>query len=282
MWYRQKFRTDFKFRDQKMMHSQFNTFNATRKDIANARKVAKSRGVGYLLSVDADPKTAKSNASGDGFYTAILYLAPADLSGYNVCASAEDCKAPCLHTAGNPIYQRNKERARIARTRFFFQFRALFYIVLIAEIRSFIAKCERLGLKPAIRLNGTSDIVWERVAPWLFTLFPQVVFYDYTKHEKRMRMNWDMPSNYYLTFSRQLANHEIALRIARSGRNVAVVFRSKTLPTHWEGFPVIDGDKTDLRFLDPFGGYIVGLSAKGRAKNDNSGFVIDTDAMVSV
>lgn len=250
---------------------------ATSKQIADARKLAKSKGVGYLLSVDSDPKTAKSNAANKGFYTAILYLAPAKLSGYQVCASAKECVDPCLHTAGNPVYLKAKEKARIARTRFYFEHRLEFFILLVAEIRAFIRKCDKLGMRPAIRLNGTSDIIWERVSPWLFDAFDTVTFYDYTKHTKRMAMAWELPGNYYLTFSRQKSNHDDALKIARSGQNIAVVFRTKRLPQFWHGLPVINGDKTDLRFLDPFGSYIIGLSAKGRAKKDTSGFVVENE-----
>ena len=38
--------------------------------------------------------------------------------------------------------------------------------------------------------------------------------------------------------------------------------------------PVVDGDKSDLRFLDGEN-VIVGLIAKGQAKKDQSGFVIN-------
>lgn len=247
----------------------------SRKVASEARKAAKAHfDVNGLLSIDADPKTAKSNEAGAGYYTAILYLAPAKLSGFNTCASAVDCIAGCLHTAGNPIYLPAKEKARIGRTRLFFKMRVVFFILLILEIVAFVAKCKRLGLKPAIRLNGTSDIVWEKVAPWLFTMFPEVTFYDYTKHEKRVASGWALPPNYSLTFSRQLANDDKLAGIVAIGGNVAVVFRTKALPATFRGFPVINGDATDLRFLDPKG-VIVGLSAKGLAKKDTSGFVVE-------
>ena len=60
--------------------------------------------------------------------------------------------------------------------------------------------------------------------------------------------------------------------------NVAVVFRDK-IPKSYKGYEVIDGDDSDLRFLDKFKswetGGIVGLKAKGPAKKDKSGFVVD-------
>lgn len=243
-------------------------------NIREVKALAKSKGVNKLLSVDSDPKTAKSNASGKGYYTAILYLAPHKLSGYNVCPSAKDCPANCLHYGGNPVYYKGKVKARIARTKFFFEHRPEFFILLVHEIRAFVRKCEKLGLKPVIRLNGTSDIVWEKVAPWLFAEFKNVVFYDYTKLAKRVRPDWVLPSNYSLTFSRENANKIEAEGLANSLANVAVVFRSKRLPDTFWGRPVVNGDETDLRFLDPQG-VIVGLSAKGPAKKDTSGFVVD-------
>jgi hypothetical protein len=247
----------------------------TQKTIREIKALAKQYGFGYLLSVDSDPKTAKSNKAGVGYFTAIVYLAPAMESGYQVCASAKECIVGCLHKAGNPIYFPAKEKARIARTRFFFEHRAEFYALLRHEIQAFVRKCNRLGLSPAIRLNGTSDIVWERVAPWLFDEFADVTFYDYTKHVKRLRSEWRMPSNYSLTFSRQASNEGEIASIIQAFGNVAVVFRSKALPQFWHGIPVINGDKTDLRFLDPKG-VIVGLSAKGPAKKDTSGFVVES------
>ena len=65
-----------------------------------------------------------------------------------------------------------------------------------------------------------------------------------------------------------------------SGVNVAVVFntrKGKALPTTWNSLPVIDGDAHDLRFLDPRTphGIIIGLRAKGRARKDTSGFVVN-------
>ena len=40
----------------------------------------------------------------------------------------------------------------------------------------------------------------------------------------------------------------------------------------WKGFEVVNGDETDLRFLDKKG-VVVGLIEKGRAKKDETGFV---------
>lgn len=250
----------------------------TKKQIAAARKVAKAKyGVRKLLSIDVDPKTAKSNKAGKGYYTAILYMAPAMLGGYQACASAIDCIKGCLHTAGNPVYMRAKEAARIARKRLFFEDRELFAILLWAEIKAFEKLCVKNGLKPAIRPNGTTDIVWERIFPWLFTEFTGVQFYDYTKHLKRVQKDWVLPANYHLTFSRQQANEVNLFDVLMAGTNIAVVFRNKkTMPTQYKGFRVVNGDETDLRFLDVHSSAVViGLSAKGQAKKDTEGFVVD-------
>jgi len=247
--------------------------------IREAKKLAKSVGINYLLSIDSDPKTAKSNRLGLGYFTAIQYLAPYNLSGFQVCSSASaGCASACLHTAGIPFIQEAKDKARIARTRFYVQHRKAYFHCLFAEVTAFEDKCASLGMKPAIRLNGTSDIVWERVAPWLFEVFDSVQFYCYTKHEKRMKKNWKLPANYHLTFSRSESNDNAVQRILidNPSAKVAVVFstkRTKPLPKTWNGKRVIDADKHDLRFLDK-GGRIVGLRAKGDARKDESGFVV--------
>lgn len=251
----------------------------TKKQIAASRKIMRETyGVQYLLSIDSDPKTIKSNESGLGIFTAIQYLAPAKMSGYQMCAFAsKGCILGCLHSAGNPVYYKAKTKARIARTKFYIEARQDYLNVLYAEIQAFVAKCEKFDLKPAVRLNGTSDIVWERVTPWLFEAFPMVQFYDYTKGEKRMKSDWVLPANYDLTFSRSEDNEEAILRVLNENpkAKAAVVFnvkRTKPLPATWQGFEVGNADETDLRFLDTK--RIAGLRAKGQARQDTSGFVV--------
>jgi hypothetical protein len=159
------------------------------------------------------------------------------------------------------------QEARIRRTRFFFEDREAFMRALVSDVRKGIKQAERKGLIPVFRLNGTSDIRWESVEVDGFRnimeAFPTIQWYDYTKLTNRRHL----PSNYHLTFSRSETN------VIPDGMNVAVVFQS--LPETFAGRPVINGDDTDLRFLDPTG-VIVGLKAKGRAKKDTSGFVVRT------
>jgi hypothetical protein len=141
------------------------------------------------------------------------------------------------------------------------------------------------GLDVAIRPNGTSDIRWEQEQPELFTRYPQIQWYDYTKDEERCSPGYPLPENYYLTFSRSEENEEACLRILSEGKhNVAVVFGVKSgeplpaewngYPVVWNGYPVVEGDEDDERFLDPPGGHVIGLRAKGRGRPDKTGFVV--------
>jgi hypothetical protein len=172
----------------------------------------------------------------------------------------------------------NIQRARIARTRYFFENRNAFMAQLSAEIERHISKAIRQGMTPAVRLNGTSDLPYERITGsdgrTMFELFPEVQFYDYTKSVTRalLHATGQMPANYHVTFSRSEVNAEDVKSVLRAGGNVAVVF-AKKLPADWNGATVVNGDQDDLRFLDPRG-VVVGLKAKGRARGEATGFVV--------
>ncbi len=225
-----------------------------------------------LLTVGGNPKIEKSDEAGLGFYTAILHLSPASISGVNLCPFASSgCKKVCLNTAGRGRMTYTQER-RLARTRYLIEDRQAFLDQIRRDIRAFIKRCAKLDLKPAVRLNGTSDVAWELTG--IIAEFPTVQFYDYTAIHSRLLPTWKhSQENYHLTFSRKEDNHEKALEVLKARSNVAVVFRSK-LPAVWNGFEVIDGTAHDLRFLDKRG-VVVGLLAKGDAVNDDSGFVVD-------
>lgn len=223
-----------------------------------------------LLNIDANAKTVKGQ--GRGYMTAILYLAPAAESGYEVCPMAsKGCRKACLNKAGMGVFS-NVQAARIAKTRWYFEDRGAFMTQLVAEVRAFIRKAIKLGLIPVVRLNGTSDIPWERIPVEgqtnIMSLFPSVQFYDYTKRHNRR----DLPANYHLTFSLAEDNDPRARMAATNGANIAVVFRNDKFPSTFMGMPVVDGDADDLRFLDGRG-VVVGLKAKGPAKKDFTGFV---------
>jgi len=239
---------------------------------------------GKLLSIGSNPKINKSDKSGKGFKTAILHLSPYKLSGKNLCPNAsKGCIDGCLNTSGHGRFD-SVQDARLKRSRFFIEDRQGFLEQLHKEIEAFERHCEKRALKPAIRLNGTSDIVFENIIfpyDWrkvpliktIFDWFPKVQFYDYTKSKKRA-LSKTLPQNYHLMFSRsEVSTHKDIKDIISSKNNVAVVFKS-FIPKTFEGFQVIDGDQTDLRFLDPKG-FIIGLSAKGKAKQDTTGFVVN-------
>lgn len=227
------------------------------------------------LLTSGNPKILKGQKK--GYMSFILHLAPAKLSGYNVCPMASvGCAAACLNTAGRGGMFRPGEttniiqEARIRKTRLYFEYRPLFLTQLVNDIKLGISQATRKGLIPCFRLNGTSDITWENVGVEgndnIMSMFPDIQFYDYTKRTNRKKL----PKNYHLTFSRSEANDSDVVKMIKS-MNVAVVFKS--LPPEYLGLPVINGDDTDLRFLDP-NNVIVGLKAKGRGKKDSSGFVL--------
>ena len=224
-----------------------------------------------LLKIDNNAKTVKGQKA--GYMTAILYLAPSTQSGFQVCPMAsEGCKKACLYTAGHGAFN-NVQQGRINKTRWFIQERNTFMDQLRKEINNHVKNATRKGFIPCIRLNGTSDISWE--ATGIFEQFPEVQFYDYTKIYKRALkfVNGQYPSNYHLTYSLNEDNYKEAFDILLKGGNISAVFRNE-LPENYKGYKVINADETDLRFTDD-NNIIAGLKAKGQAKKDYSGFVLD-------
>lgn len=223
-----------------------------------------------LTRFDANPKVAKNTKLGWG--TAVLHLAPASMSGYQVCQGrSPGCEAACLHFAGAALYQSRKEQSRIRKTKLFFEQRQTFFDQLQRELLSHVRMCEREGLKPAARLNATSDLPWERIRvnnQTIMDLFPDVLFYDYTAVLGR-----ETPSNYHLTFSLKEDNTDAARVALSRGMNVTAVFPDEDFPDTFWGLPVIDGDANDFRPGDPTP-CIVGLKAKGKkAQTDTTGFI---------
>jgi hypothetical protein len=230
----------------------------------------------FKLLSTANPKIQKGTKL--GYLSFILHLAPADLSGHNTCPKATaGCKSACLNTAGRGgMFKQGEntnmiQKARIRKTNYFYDARQDFMLDLKKDIEKGIKLAAKLGLKPVFRLNGTSDLSWEKydMIPGLnvFECFPDIQFYDYTKVLGR-KAGYD---NYFLIFSQADGNEADVNKAIAQGMNVATVFDQ--VPTEYKGRPVINADETDLRFLDPKG-VIAGLKAKGRAKKDYSGFVI--------
>ena len=224
-----------------------------------------------LLNIDNNAKTVKGQKK--GYKTAILYLAPSTQSGFQVCPMAsEGCKKACLYTAGHGAFS-NVQQGRINKTRWFMQDRQSFLTQLKKEISNHIKNCDKKGYIPCVRLNGTSDISWENYD--IIQAFPNVQFYDYTKIYKRALkyVNGQYPSNYHITYSLNEDNKKEAFEILKLSGNISAVFR-KYLPKEYKGYKVINADDTDLRFTDD-NNVIAGLVAKGQAKKDYSGFVLD-------
>lgn len=197
----------------------------------------------------------------------IMYLSPANSSGVNVCpAASEGCIASCLNTSGRGRFSAT-QRARMNRTLDYINNRPSFLHRLEWELQRISNKYP----KSFVRLNGTSDLNFRPFIKKIGSKYPNIKFYDYTKVPatalKSLRVD-----NYHVTFSRSEVNWEDCKEMLDAGVNVAAVF-AKHFPFKYKGYPVINGDITDARMLDPQG-VIVGLSAKGDARKDLSGFVI--------
>ena len=264
----------------------------------------------YILSVSSDPKTIKSLI--DGILTGIMYGAPANGSGeWNDCPYASlGCTMACLNTAGHGGIGLDQDKlnpvqiARLKRSAFFHTRRSEFWIMLIRDIDRLVRRARKLGLIPAVRLNGTTDVKWEsqpvvidgvKIAENIMQLYSgislitgdpvsDVVFYDYTKWPYHKRPTESLPINYHLTFSRSESNEDqIAENIAH-GRNVTVVVdipsrdHTTPIPTTWREIPTYDADNSDFRPNDPTGRVLIlrYKSAKASSLADAlaSGFVV--------
>lgn len=232
-----------------------------------------------ILSIGSDPKTIKGLK--EGYRTAIIYMAPAKNSGFNLCPMSRlaGCEAACLYLAGRGGMS-GTQNARLARAAMFNVHQKEFMALLIKELTAFVKSARKAGFIPVVRLNGTSDIQWENIyidgtqKDTIFTKFPDIQFYDYTKLIRRF--DFVLPDNYYLILSYSEANDRyrrmcMEVLIKYPTTNLAVV--ADELPDPFLNRPVVDGDKSDLRFLDP-PGVIVRLKAKGPARKDMTGFVI--------
>ena len=226
----------------------------------------------FKLLSTANPKIQKGTKL--GYLSFILHLAPADLSGKNTCPKATaGCKSACLNTAGRGgMFKKGEntnviQKARIRKTVAFFFDRDAFMQDLVSDINKAIKLATKLGLTPVFRLNGTSDLSWEKYDAGqglnIFEQFPYVQFYDYTKVLGRKIAQY---KNYHLTFSKADGNDADVAAALEQGMSVVAVYDE--IPA---GVP--SADETDLRFLDAKG-VMLGLKAKGRAKKDYSGFVI--------
>lgn len=242
-----------------------------------------------LLAVNTDAKTSKGQKL--GYFTGIMYLSPYKMANgkVNVCGDAtKGCIESCLNEAGRGAFS-NVQDARVKKTLEFLENPKEFMVKIYKEI---VKLQKKYGNSLVIRLNGTSDLPFENIKVVLedryysniFEAFPNVQFYDYTKNPRRALTN--KIGNYYLTFSRAETklNIEYSRNLLNEGKNVAMVFSKELhekivnmgkIVYNNREVNVIDGDETDLRFLD-MPNSIVALKAKGKASKDTSGFVIRT------
>jgi len=242
----------------------------------------------FLLSTK-NTKTVKGEKY--GWTTYIMYLSPftQNATGKNVCSHAtQGCAEACLFGSGHGGMYTSVEQARINKTNYLLADRKTFMEQLYNEIEKLVAKHEKKEERVCIRLNGTSDLAWEKFKikddKSIMELFPNVQFYDYTKNYLRFKRV--LPANYHLTFSRSESNEEHVENILALGHNVAVVFDE--LPETYKGYKVVNGDESDLRFKDEKN-VIVGLKYKkmtGKGADNKkafeSGFALKKENLAQV
>ena len=229
-----------------------------------------------LLSKGAtNAKTAKNETD-----TFILYLAPHTQNGKgkNICQDAsKGCVESCLYSAGRGAFS-NVQQSRINKANFYVYNKVKFLTQLSIEIIKETNKAKKQGKKIVFRLNGTSDLDFiyllkKHTNLDIETLKDTAAFYDYTKSLPRAKRYKDH-KNYTVTFSKSETNQKETLEALKYGLNIAAVF-SNNLPKKYKGYKVIDGDKSDLEMLK-YNNVILGLKAKGKAKKDETGFVIQS------
>ncbi len=237
-------------------------------DTTSHATIVKTSGIRNLLNIGKGSAKIEHTMSNKGVLEALLYLTPYQLHGHKMCPFAEDCKAFCLAKSGRNKFGEIEsesviDTARRLRTELWLYNRAAFLKMLIWEIEQAKRKSEKLGLRLIVRLNGTSDLAYQgfridgKVLP---EIFPDVQFVEYTKVCRYVELNkW---SNVDYTFSYSGNNSaECRKVLAMGAARVAVVFAGKELPKTFAGYPVVDGDLSDVRCDEPKG-VIVGLRYK--------------------
>ncbi len=235
--------------------------------VKRARDLSRDFGFSDLITEPTgNPKFSKSIDS--DFYNCGITLAPAKLSGYNVCTmSTAKCRGGCLGNFGRSEYIPSILRARINRTKLLFSDRDLFWSILEAHCHRIDRKARKLGKTVAFRSDILSDLNWHKMFPQLFRDFSHWKFYGYTKIRSKIEsmINGSNPVHQTYSFNERTKWRDVENYVS-NGVNVAIpFFDSKTLkpgiPDSYKGIKVINGDLTDLRFTDPVG-VIVGLNVK--------------------
>jgi hypothetical protein len=239
------------------------------------KSILRGLGLPYKTILgESSSKTIKGEKI--GFLTGIVYLVP----DHVICPLAKKagCFDGCLKSAGRGAFN-SVQLARQSKTDFFYNNQEAFLLSLAADIWSLANRATKLGLIPLVRPNGTSDIPYENLIVWdnktIFQLFPEIQFYDYTKHPSRNLVG-KTSGNYDLTYSfSAITPKPISIKGLTNPNNsrVAVVFQKQTdIPTSFRSWPVVDGDDSDVRHIEPKN-VVVALYAKGKAKRENNGFV---------
>jgi hypothetical protein len=227
-----------------------------------------------------NPKVLKSEIVAP---TAVLHLAPKYRGS---CPAAGSCASLCLNTAGNPAYLKGKLLRRRLRSDAFADHPAAFTRLLVLEVCRFVSKLWKLQPVIGLRLNGTSDFLWERVpveicqdlADYcqaqfglslpvgrfssllepLVAAIPNLRPYDYTKRTDR---DWQAAARlgYHLTLSHGSTSDTFSTAVSQ-GLNYAAAIdlpRGAALPEtvriNGEQFATLDGDTTDWRPGDASG-----------------------------
>ena len=250
------------------------------KELSLAKLKQLAGGISYLGAISQSVKMRLSYEHGTVTYC--IYLAPADMSGYNVCPNSKYCKQFCLNASGQnrvDVMARGVEgsfinQSRIKKTKLFFENRELFMEIMVREIKSAQKYAQKNNLGFSVRINGTSDLnptIFKYDGKNILEVFPSVQFYDYTKLPSRISLLSKYP-NYDLTLSYNGYNWEECKTFMDNGGKAAVVFE-KGLPTTWRGYKVVDGNNYDMRYLDP-NGCIIGLHYHPVASDFASGHYI--------
>ena len=236
-------------------------------------KAKKQTGVNYLGNINSSAKLIKNEKVSEN-YTYVIYLSPANQSGYNVCPfSTPECRLGCLATSGRAKIERWAnmdviQKARLIKTKLLFENEEFFMRLMVAEMKAYQKKAKLDGYYFSARLNGTSDIDWETIkidGKNIFEIFPEVQFYDYTKSYKKIVDN--RVKNYHLTYSYTGRNTAKCIKVLRAKKNIAIIFnipKNQAYPKTWNGFKVINGDRTDFRPYEG-DGVVVGLKWKNIA-----------------
>ncbi len=254
----------------------------TNNTLFTPNQIKKKIGISYLGSCTTSPKLIKSLSRNVMTYG--LYLAPHNISGYLTCPESCNCSRYCLHASGRNKLEllKNKgpgsiEKSRVRKARYFYEHRTLFMILLIHEIRQARQKAKAEKKELAIRLNCTSDINLEEFVyegENILQIFPEIQFYDYTKVPEHIDLTRKYP-NYDLTFSYSGVNWDLCEKLLNNNFRISAVFEDK-LPNEYRGYPVIDANNDDVRYLDPRR-IVCGLTYKKVAGDYSTGKFIRPD-----